>query len=117
MGDSSLICRISGTLFIERLEIKRKKFTVTILGKPSKPTDNEEKLIAEESYFSIHTGNDNFALLPTLDYFVSGISSFQELSGTVIDTMEIPVNALIRVYSAQTSFNQMIAVPLVILEP
>jgi hypothetical protein len=117
-GKSSLICWVNGNLTIEKVEVKRRKYTITFLGKPSKPGDDDkERLVAEEFYFSIHSDGDSFALIPTPDYFVSGVSSFQELVGTVIGPIEMPVKALIRVYSAQTSFKQWIAVPMVILEP
>jgi len=117
-GKSSLICWVSGKLTIEKVEVKRRKYTITIVGKPSEPSDDEKKrLIAEEFYFSIHSEEGSFALIPTQDYFVSGVSSFHKLAETVIGPIEMPIKALIRVYSAQTSFKQWIAVPMVILEP
>lgn len=117
-GKSSLICCINGTLTIEKIVVKRQKYTLTIIGNPSEPDeDNKEKIVAEESYYSIHSENSKFALVPTPDYFTSGVASFRELSGTVVGPLELPVTALIRVYSAQTSFKQWIAVPMVILEP
>ena len=117
-GKSSTICWVNGQFTIDKVEVKRRKYTITIVGKPSEPTDDhKEKLVAEEYYFSIHSGNESFALIPTQDYFVSGVSSFHELAGTVIGPIEMPVKGLIRIYSAQTSFKQFIAVPIVILEP
>lgn len=117
-GKSSHICWVNGKLTIEKVALKRRKQTITLVGKPSQPSDDDkEKLVAEEFYFSIHSDADSFALIPTQDYFVSGVSSFTELAGTVIGPIEMPVKALIRVYSAQTSFKQWIAVPMVILEP
>lgn len=117
-GKSSLICWVNGNLTIEKVEVKRREYTITLLGKPSKSSDDDkERLVAEEFYFSIHSDGDSFALIPTPDYFVSGVSSFQELVETVIGPIEMPVKALIRVYSAQTSFKQWIAVPMIILEP
>ncbi|MFZ4790825.1 MAG: hypothetical protein ACOYMW_08040 [Candidatus Competibacteraceae bacterium] len=112
-GNSSLICWIRGKLTIEKLEIKRKNHVET--SKSDK--DNKERIVAEESYYAINSENSKFALVPTPDYFTSGVASFQKLSGTVVGPIELPVKALIRVYSAQTSFQQWIAVPIVILEP
>lgn len=116
-GNSSLICWVSGSLTVSKLEIKRSTSTITIIGKPPGPSaDSKEQLVAEESYFSINSKEGEFALISNQDYFMSGISSFRELTGTVIDLMEIPIKALIRIYSAQTSFKHWIAVPMVIWE-
>jgi hypothetical protein len=116
-GKSSLICWINGALTIEKIVVKRQKNT-TIIGNPTEPNeDNKEKIIAKESYYSIQSENSKFALVTTPNYFTSGVASFQALSETVVGPLELPVRALIRVYSAQTSFKQWIAVPMVILEP
>lgn len=113
-GKPSYICWVSGTLTIEKVEVKRSKHTITLIGKPSEHNDNfRDKLIAEEYYFAIHADPDKFALLPTPDYFVSGVATFQELAGSVVCPIELPVKALIRVYSAQTFFKQCIAVPMI----
>lgn len=117
-GKSSLLCWVNGKLTIEKVEVKRRKDTITLVGKPlALSADDKEKLVADEFYFTIRSDEDSFALIPTPDYFVSGISSFQELAGTIIGPVEMPVKALLRVYSAKTSFKQWIAVPMVILEP
>ncbi len=117
-GKSSQICWVNGSLTIEKVVVKRRKHTITFIGKPPEPSDDDkERVIGEECYFSIHSEESNFALVPTKDYFVSGVSSFQELTETVIGPIEMPIKALIRIYSVQTSFKQWVAVPMVIIEP
>jgi len=117
-GKSSLICWVSGSLTIEKVEVKRRKYTITIIGNPPETSDDDkERLVGDECYFSIHSEEGSFALVPTPDYFMSGLSSFQELTETVIGPIEMPIKALIRVYSVQTSFKQWVAVPMVIMEP
>jgi hypothetical protein len=74
-------------------------------------------LIAEEYYYAISAQTGRFALIPISDYFSSGVASFRELADTVIGPIELPVKALLRVFSAQTSFKEWLAVPLVIFEP
>lgn len=117
-GKSSIYCWIEGTLTINKLEVKTRRYTYTLIGEPSKDAEGRsEKLVAEEFYFAVDAESGKFALIPTQDYFSSGIASFQELAGTVLGPIELPIKALVRVFSAQTSFKQWIAVPLIILEP
>jgi len=117
-GSSSVICWAKGILSINKVEVKRSKSTITIVGKPMEnPEDYRDKLIAEEYYFSLQSNESKFALLPTPDYFSSGVSAFQDLANTVVGPIELPVKALVRVYSAQTNFKEWLSVPMVILEP
>jgi len=121
-GKPSIIGWVNGTLTLETVKVKRSTSTITVIGKPDKkkmtgkPPGYNEEQIAEETYYSIHTKSKNFALIPTPDYFVSGVASFRELASTVVGPIEIPVRALVRVFSVQTSFKQWVAVPMVILE-
>ena len=69
-GNPSVICWANGILSINKIEVKRSKSTITIIGKPkSNPEDYKDKLIAEEYYFSLEANDSKFALLPTPDYF------------------------------------------------
>lgn len=118
LGKSSLYCWVEGNLTIDQVEVKRRKYTVTIVGEPKpNPTDHPEKVVAEEVYFALKTETENFALVSTPDYFSSGLASFIELADTVIGQTHMPVKALIRVFSAQTSFKHWVAAPLVVIEP
>lgn len=123
-GKPSIICWIYGKLTIEKIEAKRSKSTLTFVGNPKSaenisaglPPSYHDELIGEETYYSVHTNTENFALIPTPDYFVSGVASFRDLADTVVGPIEIPVKALIRVFSVQTSFKQWVTVPIVIHE-
>lgn len=117
-GKASAICWLEGTLTINKVEVKRSKYTLTLVGEPKDPQSRDgERLVAEEYYFAVESGIHKVALIPTKDYFTSGVASFKELADTVVGPIELPVNALVRVFSAQTAFKQWISVPLVILEP
>jgi len=74
------------------------------------------KKSSEQPYFAIDASGLTFALIPTDDYFMSGIVGLRELHDTVVGSVDIKVKALLRVISAQTSFQQFIAIPLVVYE-
>lgn len=77
---------------------------------------NPEK--ASETYFAIRTaeGRLKIALITTPDYFSSGFGSLLNLYETVLESVSIPVRALVRVYDATSSFNEWVGVPLVVYE-
>lgn len=116
-GKSSSICWIEGVLSIDKVEVKRRQYTVTIIGEHKPNPDDGERLVAEEFYFAIQAGEEKVALIPTEDYFASGVGAFKELIDTVVGPIELPVRALVRVFSAQTHFKQWISVPLLMVEP
>jgi len=116
IGSSSTTCWVNGVLTISKVKVRHHKHTMA-LGKSSEQTGSEpERIVAEESYFRIESESTNFALITTNDYFSSGLSTFLDLSGTVVKTIEIPVRALIRVFSAQTLASEQFAVPNIIFE-
>lgn len=118
LGSSSQICRIEGHLTINTIKITRHTSTITIIGPPKKrKTDNNgPELVGEESYYAVEGDKYKFALVPTENYWVSGIAAFQNLANNVIGPLDIPIKALLRIYSAHTSFEEWMAVPLVITE-
>jgi len=117
-GHSSSICWVDGILTINKVEVKRRTHEISVFGEPDGPClDNKERFVAEEFYFAVHSEAGEFALLPTEDYFASGVAAFKGLARTVVGPIELPVSVLIRVFSAQTSFKQWMSVPLIIVEP
>ncbi|RVU32477.1 hypothetical protein [Neptunomonas marina] len=116
VGSSSKYAWVDGGMFPSVVTVTRKKST--ILGKaPALNSEDQEKLIAEEPYFSIHDQNSNkFALITSSDYFSSGIEPLLTLRESVVGEVELKVRALLRVLPAKSSFNEWLAIPLVVLE-
>ena len=114
----SLYCWVDGTLGISSVKVTKRKHTITLIGKPN-PEKNKgsEEFVGEETFFKIKSDAAHFALSPIDQYFVSGIAAFKGLTHLVIDTLSMPCRALIRVFSAKTSFGEWIATPLVIYDP
>lgn len=117
-GVSSQICWVEGFITVDHIEITKSTTTITLIGKPERNSnDNKKNDPVRESFFSVYMNEKpKFVLVPTEEYWVSGISSFQNLIDTVIESIDIPIKGLFRVYSAQTTFEQWVAVPLLILE-
>ncbi|WP_324731399.1 hypothetical protein [Pseudomonas paeninsulae] len=117
IGQKSKIAWISGSLSVAKVKLSQTKQTYTLIGEPKKSDTPVTEHLAEERFFKINgTGNVNFALITSPDYFFSGIDSFQSLLGTVVHQVDIPVRALIRVFSSKSAFDEWIATPLVIIE-
>lgn len=117
LGCPSKICWIDGNLTIDHVKRTRETRTITLVGKPQKNSSgNKKEKLGEESYFALYGEKYKFALVPTEEYWVSGVGSFQELIENVIGPINIPIKALLRVYAAHTSFEQWMAVPLIIIE-
>jgi hypothetical protein len=109
---------VDGTLGISKVTVTRTSHTITLIGKPdpTKPRSTEE-FVGEEVFFALKSGDTKFALSATDEYFVPGIASFKGLSHLVIDRLSLPCRALLRVFSANTSFGEWIATPLIIYDP
>lgn len=77
-----------------------------------------KKLLGKENYFALVEESQKFtlAIVPTKEYWVSGVSTFQTLMENIIGPIEMPVKMLARIYSAETSFKEPMAVPIVILD-
>ena len=117
LGNSSQICWIEGNLTIHTVQRTRHTSTITIIGPPKKEANKKRpELLGEESYYAVEAESYKFALVPTEDYWVSGVAAFQNLIDNVIGHLDIPIKALLRIYAANTSFEQWLAVPLVITE-
>ncbi|MCC4604686.1 hypothetical protein [Xanthomonas campestris] len=117
MDSPSTYCWIEGALGISKIRVTRTKQTITVIGKPD-PNNSEksERLVGEEAFFSFKSGDAKFALSPTDQYFMSGIAAFKGLTHLLVDRLSLPSRALIRVFSANTSFDEWIATPLVIYD-
>ena len=100
---------IKGTLTVQ-LITRSRSVRDPVSGK------TEKKKISEQPYLAIDGTTAKFALIATDDYFMSGLVALRELHDTVVGSVDIQVEALVRVLSAQTSFKQWIAVPLVVYE-
>lgn len=114
----SITCWISGEFTVS--EIKVRSRTKAHSQEPKKKLlgiSQHDPVKAAQMYFSIRSeGGPMLALVTTPDYFASGIDAFIKFTGTVLDQASIPVRSLVRVYAAKNSFNEWIAVPLVIVE-
>jgi hypothetical protein len=117
MDSPSTYCWLEGTLGISKIKVTRTKQTITLIGKPD-PNKNakSEEFIGEEAFFSFKSGDAKFALSPTDQYFMSGIAAFKGLTHLLVDRLSLPSRALVRVFSANTSFGEWIATPLVIYD-
>lgn len=117
IGKSSRICWIEGSLGIDTLKKTTHNSSYNFAeNKLQQHVKHDSRIISETNYFSIKSTNDKFALVPTDTYWASGISAFKDLINNVIGPLEIPVQALLRIYAAQTSFDQWMSVPLIITE-
>ena len=78
---------------------------------------NGQDLIASETYFGLRCkAGLKLALITSPDYFHSGLGALTRLSETVVNKASIPVKALVRIHSSQSSLDEWIATPHVILE-
>ncbi|HET6433345.1 hypothetical protein [Dyella sp.] len=118
MDSSSGYFWVDGVFFTSKVSLSRTTHTITLIGRPDpkKPRRTEE-FIGEEAFFAIKSGETQFALSPTDEYFVPGISALKGLSHLVINRLSMPCRALLRVFSANTSFHEWVAIPLVIYDP
>lgn len=117
IGQKSKIAWVSGSLSVAKVKLSQTEHTSTLIGMPMKSEKPVTKNIAEERFFKIRTAEDiKFALITSPDYFSSGIDSFQSLLGTVVHQVDIPVRALVRVFSSKSAFDEWIAAPLIIVE-
>ncbi|HBO4529607.1 TPA: hypothetical protein L4U56_003961 [Pseudomonas aeruginosa] len=117
MDSPSAYCWLEGILGVSKIEVTRKTHTITLIGKPDPNRPGKSSgIIGEEVFFSFKSGDSNFALSPTDQYFMSGIAAFKGLTHIVVDRLSIPSRALVRVFSANTSFGEWIATPLVIYD-
>jgi len=98
---------VNGTLTVQVITRSRTEKDLTT-GKSKKV------VIAKQPYLAIDASGFGLALIPTDDYFMSGISALRELHDTIVGSVDIKVRALVRLIGAQTSFKQLIAIPLVI---
>jgi hypothetical protein len=113
----SAYCWLEGFLGISKIKVTRTKQTITLIGKPEPgKKKSREEFIGEEAFFSFNCGNAKFALSPTDQYFMSGISAFKGLTHLLVDRLSLPSRALVRVFSANTSFGEWIATPLVMYD-
>lgn len=108
---------VSGALCAAHIKVTRSTSTITLIGKPNplKSGDNKE-VVGEEAYFIIKCAEASFALSPTDEYFAPGIAAFKGLSHLVINRLALPCQALLRVFSADTSAGELIATPVVVYD-
>lgn len=117
LGSPSQICWIEGNLTIHTVKRTRHTTTITLIGPPPKDKKNKgPELLGEESYYAVEGEKYKFALVPTVEYWVSGVAAFQDLIDNVIGPLDIPIKALLRIYAAKTPFKQWMAVPMIIKE-
>ncbi len=115
----SMIGWLVGELSIFKVEVKAQGKEHEQLSQVDvhKIFQTHNPVVASETYFAIHSSNGlKLALITTPDYFSSGLDALTKLYATVLEETAIPVRGLVRVFSARSTFNEWIAVPLVILE-
>ena len=86
------------------------------------PVDKIKKkeIISEEIYYAVESDSGYFALICNDDYFSSGFDRIRNLSETIVDAIDMPVEIFARVIAAKTIIgnrSQWLAIPLVISEP
>lgn len=120
IGRPSVVAWTDGHLSVGGVKVTRRTHTIRFFsgepptsGKDSKPKD---EFVAEEKYFQVEGPNSKFALVTSADYFSSGLDAFPDLMNTVVEQVDIPIYALMRVFSARSAFGEWIATPLVMLE-
>jgi hypothetical protein len=108
---------LEGVLGISKIKVTRTEQAITLVGKPDPDRKaRKDEFIGEEAYFSFKSGDAKFALSPTDQYFMSGIAAFKGFAHLLVDRLSLPSRALVRVFSANTSFGEWIATPLVIYD-
>lgn len=123
-GAAPIIRWVEGSLSLYTMRVKRKEYSITLLGKPpakSKKAPKDEnpvtdKVVGEETYFAICCANgEKFALLPNPDYFLDALDTIPKLLGVVVDRIDIPVRALIKIFPAASAVGEWISCPLVMV--
>ena len=118
LGKHSITGWVEGNFTVERT-VKKQSEKREFSGRPHRPNlvIPYDPVIGEQTYFGISFGNQgSLALITSPEYFVSGFDAFIKLSEVVLDRLNIPVRALVRIYSANTEFGQWLATPLYIYE-
>lgn len=106
VGTRSVIGWVDGEMSVFKVNLRRRE-----------PPNNCESVLASEKYFGIHHSDGlKVALLATPEYFSSGIASLTALYETVLGEHAFSVKALVRALPGKSSFEEIIAVPLIILE-
>ena len=110
---------IEGEFSIFKVEVKEMGKSHDQLSRISRGgVQFHNPIVASETYFGIHGATGlKLALVTTADYFASGLNALTNLYATVLEETTIPVRALVRVIASRSTFNEWIAIPLVILEP
>ncbi|RBP71119.1 hypothetical protein [Marinobacter nauticus] len=116
IGSRSSVCWVEGMLTIGGVRVKRRTHHFKFGSDGSPPPESKEEFVAEEKFFLVKSGESKFALITSPDYFASGLDAFPELQGSVVDQVNIPVRALLRVFPAKSAFEEWVSSPLVILE-
>ncbi|MAQ99347.1 MAG: hypothetical protein CMI00_02295 [Oceanospirillaceae bacterium] len=114
---ASMTCWVTGVLSATSVEVSRSRRTFTLIGESMRQRPERKELVKKESYWQLSSEDEQkFALITNKEYFSSGVEKFPDLVGSVINHLAFPVKALVRVYSARSSFEEWIAVPLLIEE-
>jgi hypothetical protein len=116
VGARSSVCWVDGLLTVGGVKVKRRTHHFKFGFDGSPPPESEEEFVAEEKFFLVKSGESKFALITSPDYFTTGLDAFPGLQGSVVNQVNIPVRALLRVFSAKSSFEEWVSSPLVILE-
>lgn len=117
LGKPSSYCWVCGEMTVNKISLKRNKFTLNLIGKNNNGKKSEEELVSEESYFAVKDYEGNkFSLLINPDYLASGLKQLCEISSLIADEVLFPVMALLRVLPARNAFQEWASIPLVIYE-
>lgn len=114
LGNRSKHVRFNGLMTVEKMVRSRSR-------KDPKTKIRNTEVISEEVYFAVESESGYFALICNDDYFSPGFDRVRNLSETIVEAIEVPVDVVARVIAAKTiggskGRNQWIAIPFVISE-
>jgi hypothetical protein len=112
----SIIGWISGELSVATVEVRKRSKSHSNI-KSARQNSYAEAVDAAQTLFTLRSsGGIKLSLITSQSYFASGLASLVDLSEVVIDQVSIPVRALVKVVDARGSFNDRLAIPLLMLD-
>lgn len=93
------------------------RLSVAVTKSTRRASDGEEKVLAEDRYFTLHPNTEpSLALVTAESNFQSGVNALTRLQSTILKDFSLNVRAFLRVLPSSTHIGHLIAIPLVVLE-
>lgn len=93
------------------------RLSAAVTKSTRRTSDGEEKVLAEDRYFTLHPETEpSLALVTSESNFQPGINALTRLQSTILKDFSLNVHALLRVLPSSTHIGHLIGIPLVILE-